>query len=452
MSIGPQTALALVRALIVASTAIVVSGPLAAWLGGLRGRGRVVAWALACAPFLTPALLVSYAFTKFALALVASPWSHDALYVVVLAMKLTPVAVLIRAMVPPPISDEARHAFRLFASGSRWIRARFALRAPGAGPWVAAGLVFILAFSDFELASLWSVRTWTVAIFDAQAGGFALGDTLRLAVWPVVVEIGVLALVAWALRPAAKLAPRVGGTPISTTGTHALPGVFARAYVAGAAAFVCFVPMAIVAGQATTGFRAIAGNFVLGREIGASLFFALGAACIASAGGWVSRGKIVLPALFAGFGLLGALVVSLLVLSFFQTPILRAAYDSPVPLLLALGVLLFPLALLLRTLVPERSPALHIARQTGDAGLYWHFEIGPRVAAFALLFYVAYFDFTAGSILAPVGLTPVFVRLHNLAHYGQTSVLSAMLLAAFLAPLATLLIVIAGARLVARGR
>ena len=43
-------------------------------------------------------------------------------------------------------------------------------------------------------------------------------------------------------------------------------------------------------------------------------------------------------------------------------------------------------------------------------------------------------DFTASSILAPVGLTPVFVRLHNLAHYGQTAVLSAMMLAAFLAP------------------
>ncbi|MEI9896533.1 MAG: hypothetical protein WDN28_22400 [Chthoniobacter sp.] len=64
----------------------------------------------------------------------------------------------------------------------------------------AGGLVFLLAFADFELASLWSVKTWTMAVFDAQAGGYALGATLRLAGWPLGVQLSILAAIALARR------------------------------------------------------------------------------------------------------------------------------------------------------------------------------------------------------------------------------------------------------------
>ena len=47
-------------------------------------------------------------------------------------------------------------------------------------------------------------------------------------------------------------------------------------------------------------------------------------------------------------------------------------------------------------------------------------------------------------------MTPVFVRLHNLAHYGQTAVLSAMLLATLGAPVLLLLLTAGVARLYAR--
>ena len=151
-------------------------------------------------------------------------------------------------------------------------------------------------------------------------------------------------------------------------------------------------------------------------------------------------------------GLLGSLIVSLLVLALFQTPLLRPAYDTPLPLLLALTIILLPLALLLDALLHMRrmSPMRHIARQLGSRRLAWELDLQPRLAAFALLFCWAYFDFTASSILAPTGLTPVFVRLHNLAHYGQTAALSAMLLAAVLAPAAVLALTLGTARLYAR--
>jgi ABC-type Fe3+ transport system permease subunit len=52
-----------------------------------------------------------------------------------------------------------------------------------------------------------------------------------------------------------------------------------------------------------------------------------------------------------------------------------------------------------------------------------------------LLFVWAYWDLTASSILAPIGMTPVTVRLYNLMHYGQIAALSAMTCAAFAAPI-----------------
>jgi hypothetical protein len=140
----------------------------------------------------------------------------------------------------------------------------------------------------------------------------------------------------------------------------------------------------------------------------------------------------------------------LFILALFQTPPLRSVYDTPLPLLLALAILLLPLALLLGALRSSPTPALHIARQLGSRRLLWVMETRPQAAALGLLFCCAWFDFTASSILAPVGLTPVFARLHNLAHYGQTAVLSAMLLAAFAVPVLALMLVGATSRVIVR--
>jgi hypothetical protein len=424
VSIGAQTALALVRALIIAGSAIAASGPLSTWLAGQRGRARTLAWALLLAPFFTPPLLISYAFSKFALALVFSPWSHEALYVGALTLKLIPVAVIAQVLMPSPLSAEARHSFQTLAAATWRTRAIFRLRGAGPAPWVAGGLVFLLAFADFELASLWSVRTWTVAIFDAQIGGLPLPDTLHLAAGPWIVEGLVLALVARQVR---HFASALRATPSLNRRTPWL-------YLVISAALLSLLPLAIVTAQAFAGFRALSENFVLGHEIAASVLFAVGAAVSASALASLGRRDSAAKLALAASGLLGALTVSLAVLALFQLPLLRSAYDTPLPLALALTILLLPLAVLLGALQSHPTPALHVARQIGSRPLIWELHTRPRAIALGLLFCWAYYDFTASSILAPIGLTPVFVRLHNLAHYGQTAVLSAMLLAACLAP------------------
>ena len=444
MSLTHQTAESAALALAIAALALALATPLARLLTHTHGRQRTLAWALLLAPLLTPALLVSYAYSHLALRLMAVPGAIAALYFAALTLKLVPVAALILHFVPPAISPEAVRAHALLAR-SRWERWIFLLRSAGRAPWMAGGLVFLFAFTDFELASLWSLKTWTVELFDAQAGGLALGASLRLAALPLAIEIAVLALIL--RKPAFSIAPGGAG---KAPGRITRPALLA--YLGGAALLACGWPVLFVASQAVSGFRAVAESFVLADDVIASVAFAAGSALWAwLLGAWLAKRHRAALAL-ALPGLLGALLLALFVLTAFQFPALHPAYDTPLPLLLALTLLLLPFALPLRWLldVARGDPALHLARLAGSSALIWRLDTRRRWLAAFLLFCWAYFDFTAGSILAPVGLTPVFVRLHNLAHYGQTAVLSAMFLAAFAAPVAVLLLTAPAARWYAR--
>ena len=243
-----------------------------------------------------------------------------------------------------------------------------------------------MAFGDFELASLWSIKTWTVLIFDAQTGGLALPETLRLAAGPLLIEGVVLAGLLWQL-------PRTQGALVrpATQQSPALPGA-AWIYLTLAALGVTGLPLALVIGQSLSGWRAVAENFVLGNEVLASGLFAFGATSLAAFGARVSRRRSVGGGLgrwfwLGGPGLLGALVISLLILALFQWAPLRSAYDTPLPLLLALVILLLPLALLLDELLQTRvrQPGLHVARQVGSRALIRVLETRPRLGAAGLL-------------------------------------------------------------------
>lgn len=505
MTLAAQTAEGAARALVIAGLALALAPSLARLLAHAHGRQRTLVWALLLAPLLTPALLVSYAYSHLAPAL---PFVTPALYFAALTLKLVPVAALILHFFPAALSPEAAHCHSLLQTGgvfrstkgtkaheSRspfrvlsclswttlcgpgWRHLRFRLRGAGRAPWMAGGLVFLFAFTDFELASLWSLKTWTVALFDAQVGGLALGESLRLAALPLGIELAVLVLILRA--PVLSAAQAVGGkAPVRFVHSALL------AYLGGAALLACVWPLACVTAQAAAGFRAVAENFVLAKDLAASLGFA----ATATLGAWLlavvvqttrlqpsdgrlrpsfggrsrppdfsgrvarSTTRIARSTTLAAPGLLGALLLSLALLAAFQLPLLHPAYDTPLPLLVALTLLLLPFAIPLRWLLDatRRDPALHLAKQAGSAALIWQLDTRRRWLAAFLLFCWAYFDFTAGSILAPVGLTPVFVRLHNLAHYGQTAVLSAMFLAAFAAPVAVLLLTAPAARWYAR--
>jgi ABC-type Fe3+ transport system permease subunit len=319
---------------------------------------------------------------------------------------------------------------------------------------VALALVFLFAFAEFEMASLLGIKTWTVSLFDAQAGGLVLSESLRRVLLPALCELAVLGAALAILFQAQRLPGRFDAARPSRS---ALVRGAAWAYLVVAAVVVSIVPLMIVLRGTWSGIGTLARDFVMSRDILSSLLFALVAAGCAYllAGLFVgAKGGLSWACALSAPGLLGPLVLALIVLSVFQFSPLRKLYDTPLPLACALTLLFLPFALLLRMLLSAWRPneALHAAellRQSGDAPVR---RRGERVVRFIrargrfwvlfLLFTWAYFDLTASSILAPSKMTPVFVRLYNLMHYGQISVLSAMVCVAVCVPL--LILAIAG--------
>jgi hypothetical protein len=450
-----QIVLDAVRCLVLAGATTIVG-----WKIGARLPRTLSwrAWAIIVAPLCTPALLVSYTYAYFALHLTRTPWLLTVFYSALIALKLMPLGVIARRMFPAPISPEGRFCEALIPDRSFISRLTFRFHALSPIPWMAGGLSFLLAFTDFELASLLSIKTWTVLLFDAHTGGLALSDSIKGVSVPLCIEMAViLTLVLFA-----RHAP---GTP--ATAARATGSGWALA-VMGIIAIVTSVwPIVKILGQSLPGWGVIGVRETMGEDVLMSLATALLATIaiwvvLAFVRRWSLRFALALP------GLLGALVLSLVLLAAMNSNLpdfvasneiqhdwarsFATLADSPLPLIFAEMLLLAPVAVLVSLMLAIRRPAenLHLARMAGSRRLIWELALEPRVAALGLLFLLSYFEFTAATILAPVQLTPVCVRLHNLAHYGQTSALSAMLIAAMLAPAAVLALTLGGARFYAR--
>jgi ABC-type Fe3+ transport system permease subunit len=447
----------LLRGLIVGALAVAAARPMRTLLADRRGAIRRVVWILLLAPYFTPVLLTGYGYASFSLSLIHHPTLNMIFYSVLLWWKFTPVAAVILYFTPAPISAEAIHCHRLISTVGTPQRAvpgitskfgdwAFLIRAGCAGGPVAAfAVVFLFAFAEFEMASLMIVKSWTVEMFDAHAGGLALSESLRLMLKPLLCE-------AAAIATAFVVLGRRQIFPARNIEAGRGSRWFAWWHLIVALVFVVMIPAAMVLAGTIHGLGLLLQNFVLSREILASLFFAAGASALAGvAAFWLGAaarghglrsilGKVVLvTALFAG--LLGPLVLSLTMLAAFQLPGLISLRNTPVPLVFALGLVLLPMALVLKRVLEltRHRSALHLTtllqKSRAVRELIWRLRTSGKFWAMVLLFVWAYWDLTASAILAPIGMTPVTVRLYNLMHYGQIATLSAMTCAAFAAPI-----------------
>lgn len=445
----------------VGALAVMAARPLQTLLADSRRAVRRLAWTLLLTPYFTPVLLTGYAYASFSLSLIHHPDLNVVFYSALLWWKFTPIAAVILYFTPPPLSAEAIHCRRLAVAETalprrpsardrinEWI---FLARAGCAGgPAAAFAVVFLCAYAEFEMAALMIVKSWTVALFDAHAGGLALSESLRRMTGPLLCEAGAVAI-------AFAVLGRRQVTPAQRTDGRRAQGWLAWGYLIVAFVFVPGIPAGMVFWGAIRGFAMLLQNFMLSREILASLLFAAGAGTLAgllavaldaaarSRGAGSILGKAILvSAVF--IGLLGPLVLSLTVLAAVQLPGLISLRDTPAPLVFTLGMVLLPLALVLKRVLEltRHRSALHLASFTGNSGvareLTWRLSTGGKFWALALLFMLAYWDLTASSILAPVGMTPVTVRLYNLMHYGQIATLSAMTCAVFAAPIGVFLL------------
>ncbi len=463
MNLAPQCGWALLRALAAGVLCVLLGQRARAGIVRCGPTARRVGWILLLLPFLVPSLLVGYGYSHFSLSLVHHPVWNELLYLALVVFRLTPVAAVALHVAPAGPSPQALHCRRLARAetGSlapRLHEAAFRLRA-SAGVWAAAfALVFLLAFGEFELASLFGISAWTVSLFDAHAGGLPLGRSVRLALLPLVVELLLMfALLAVVLRWRGAQDGEPGASPAG--GPARRVGLWL--YLAVALAATGLVPAAVVARDTLQGFGLLARHPGLVAGIGGSLLFGVSSAVCAYAVAGVllhglqrgSRSPWALATLAAVVpGLVGPLVLSLLLLALFQAPLLRRAYDTPVLLWLCLSVLLVPFALVLRLLLAEltASRAAHVAgamaasavRRVRRAGrrLLWDLRVRRRFWVVFLLFCWGYFDLTASAVLAPSTVTPVGVRLYNLMHYGRSAALGAMLCITLCIPLLLLLL------------
>ena len=395
----------------------------------LTPRWSVVLWAAIMAPFLTPPLLTAYAYTKPFLHLSRYPWLEEGAYQFLVFFRVYPLALLAGHCLPRRLSAEAAYCHRLLDSKKRrfW---HFRWRHLEPIHLVTALIIFLYAFHEFEMASLLQRPAWTVAIFDAQTQGYALGDTWRR-LWSVVfiqvaLIVGVLAL----LR-----------TKDDRADARSSRGNAARlvAYVSVAACVITLVPVILILTEAMPGLARLPEAFSMHMEVWHSLSVAFVAATLAYL---VARrlavvrslrllGVILLP------GLLGTLLLSLSMLSLVQLPGFVALRDRPLPLMFGLALSVLPILTLLHALARRRefSEAGWNVTLSSDRRLRWAYIRGPHLGIWACGFYLAYFEVTTSAILAPASMTPVMVRLYNLMHYGRDTMLSAYVLVVVAAPL-----------------
>jgi len=429
MSLIEPTLLSLARAAIVslATLAVLLAG--GPTVGFTPRAARAFCYWLVVAALLMPGFAVGFFYFKAAMR--QDAFGRERLHCMFTCLRYSPLALLVVWLMPPALSSQAMHCLRIGTSLPWWARRKWELRAWGRGLWLGVALVFVLAFQEFELATTWNLRAWPVALFDAQAGGLALGESLRLAALPFVIQVALIALIATSIQPKAHDGELCGGESIRT-GLPALIPIFGSICL-------CLLPCVLIAGLPFVLIfmaRVQVLELVPWREIWNGIGIAAAATMFAWLfAGWIGKRRRT-RWLFALPGLLGPMLCGLVLLALLQVPPFHLLRDTIFPAVLGLALVLLPLALLLRLGIETTrdDTALHVARASGARRAAWQLDGWPRLCAVLMLFCFGYGDFTINSLLAPPQFTSASVRLLNLLHYGRSDTLLVMFILAFAVP------------------
>ncbi len=465
------------------------------WLKSHREQtffSKGVWWLFLLAPTLTPPLLIGYAYSNTQFSLVAHPWCNELLYSFLLLFRMMPLAWLVLFFSPaPPLGASGIYCQELLdgkrggQEGDGNFQGRFRGRfrgcfrgcfrgggwwtyGPGRAMVTAMALVFLLVFGEFEIASRLGASSWTVWVFDAQVGGLSWEATGWALILPVSCQWLVFGIAALSLAPTpgttpgstpgSIYSPRQGAIAVHGKGGAALWVLGKYLWLILAAVLVCVGPLALLSGSMVRGLSAVWADRLIMQEIGVSLLFACVAAAVVVA--IISRFKAIRLGrmLLCLPGMTGSLVVGLMILSIFQTSFFVFLYDTPIPLLAALILMVLPVGMILRAVLASSGSAIYLAEQLSHSSkpaqqahgrsLLWTLVHRPMGLIFCVLFYLAYIDLPASALLCPSGMSPAGVRLYNLMHYGRYDTLGAMTALTYACPWMIFLLV----WLIARGR
>ena len=417
---------------------------------------------LILSPLLVPELLVGYAWSLISVRFVQYPMLIELIYSLLVLMKVVPVGIVCFSMAGgsliSPEADFIRKSFR--APHTRldslktqwnfflWKTLRF---------WVPVWtLLFLLSFQEFEMASLMYRDSWTVWIFDAQAGGVPVRETLSYLIGPLSIEVvillGVFSLLRRFQRRTDIIAAQHAAQPVLQPASLLNWG-----YLVGAFALIVLVPFLLIGWGSARSLLILLNNQYQLMSILQECAWALAYGATSGIAAWGLAALLLKPrstkftplaGLFCCLpGLSGALILALALASLFLTQSGAFLYGTPVPVLVGFVLFLFPRALFLRLMFVKRqrhtslflsqllyqSPRKSQAAQGGE--LLWAVSGRMQFWAVVLLAFWAYWDVTISSILAPGSTMTSAVRLYGLMHYGQNAMLSSITFFCFLVPL-----------------
>ena len=405
--------------------------------------------------FFIPSIAVGYGYSYFTFLYIQNPFACNLIYSGVMICRLTPPAILVFYFIPPTISESALHCFRMNLKNRKKISAsisycRFMIHSSGKSFIAAAALLFLLVFTEFELASLMNISSWPVEVFDSHAHGLPVIDSLRLCLLPTFIECcAILIFLTLANSEHVKHSLNTYNTKKCTPKARLTAMILIFIGISGA----IIMPMVMILRYAIPGMPLLFREFWMIEEILYSAIFAITGSLTA----WICSSQLIklyssmtkwkknLSILILIPGLLGSLPLALLILKLFQIRNLNFLYNTPIPLIIALALFLlaytFIIMLILKTITHGES--VHIAAitaaapQTKQSGkdLLWELVYKGKFWLFFLILCRGFFDLTISGILAPTGMPTVTTRLYNLMHYGESEKLSATILLTITLPL-----------------
>ncbi|WP_417389426.1 hypothetical protein [Gimesia sp.] len=460
MSLTTICGVSVLRSLIISLTGVYLCQSLSSLIDRTESRFSFFLWLLILAPLLVPELIVGYIWSLLTTQLIHYPALAEFVYSMLVLMRVVPVGIICYHMtVRPQISAEADF-IRQSASTAGTAISRFSaqwnffIRKTLVRIFPVWSLLFLLAFQEFEMASLLYMNSWTVWIFDAQAGGVPVSETLGYLVGPLLIEFVILAGVLYLLR-ILEQRPFYLQSPGRTVSRRLRP-LLAGCYLSFATGCVILLPLFMLGWGGLLSLKSVLQNRLQMMGTLEECAWGLGYAATSGIAAW-GLATIFFNRNQSGFvkflglvccvpGLCGSLTLSLVIASLFLTREGAWLYGTPVPVMIGFVLYLLPRAVFLKLFFQQRNAddALFLAHLMNQSNCPQQAENGGRLlwlthgrmqywAVVVLAFWV-YWDVTISSILAPHSGMTSAVRLYGLMHYGQTSVLSAISLISFCIP------------------
>ena len=417
--------LTLLRALIIALISTWLAQLVVQGIRFSRAKKRIFYLILCLLPLTVPPLLPAYAYSSFSFNFQTQPILNEILYTALTAAKITPVAVILFLVLPSPVSRSSDFCSSL-------------LKTPTVSPLfknshniVTFYACALLAFHEYEMASLLRIKHWTVVLFNAHAGGLVmnLSGTLKLALVPVITSLTLIAVSFHFLKNCKyKINDPGMDRPKS------LPLIISFLLL-----ITLIIPAFIVLSNSLSGFSdALSNSWMLNEFINSLSITAVSTLCCFTLAAGITRVNKTLSLFIVIPGLLGSLVLGIAFIYLFNAPLLNSLKQSVVPLCLALIVYGMPIALLLiftlKLMLSSSGALADLLPQSSKPGIKWQVVYIPTLLTSIPVFCFLWFDLTLSSMLAPASVTTLFPRLYNLMHYSENEKLSATVMLTVLIP------------------